>query len=168
MPSRLFPPRIDNDYRGHRLAIWLLAPIMLVKFLMGLNVAGLNPWISNRWIIQIADRIPIESYGAEAASTVMFLFASWGLMLFVLSSLGIAVLIRYRAMIPLMYLLLLIEQFGRAGIISRANPIVRAVKTGDLSFAFLINWGFVALLAIGFALSLGGAGEAISEGKGPA
>lgn len=153
--------------RGYGLAIWLLVPILLVKFLMGLNVAGLNPWISNRWIAQTADGIPLESFGVAAASTVMFLFASWGLVLFVLSLLGIIVLIRYRAMIPLMYLLLLVEQFGRTGIISLANPIVRAVKTDEVSFGFLINWGFVALLAIGFASSLGRTGEAKSEGAGP-
>lgn len=168
MLSRLFPPQIDNNYQGHTLAIWLLVPILLVKTVMGFNVAGLNPWIDNRWIAETADRIPLESFGAQAASTVMFLFASWGLILFVLCLLGIVVLIRYRAMIPLMYLLLLIEQAGRTGVIAQANPIVRAVKTGDVSFGFLINWGFVALLAIGFALSLARIGTATSDGRGPA
>ena len=30
--------------QGYKLAIWLFVPIVLVKFLMGVNVAGLNPW----------------------------------------------------------------------------------------------------------------------------
>ncbi len=171
MFSRLFPPQIDNNYRGYWLAIWILVPILLAKFFMGLNVAGLNPWISNRQIAQTADGIPLESFGAEAASTVMFLFASWGLILFVLSLLGIVVLIRYRAMIPLMYLLLSIEQFGRTWI-SLANPIVGAVKgaakTGEYSVGFIVNWGFVAALAIGLALALGKTDQAKSQGDGPA
>jgi len=153
MLSRIFPKQFDNAYRGHWLAIWLIVPTLLFKLTMGVNVAGLNPWISNRFIIQNADGIPIDAFGAEASSVVMFLFASWGLCLLVLSLLGIVVLIRYRAMIPLMYLLLSIEQFGRKGI-SLASPIVKAVETGEVSLGFFINWGFMAALVIGLALSL--------------
>jgi hypothetical protein len=126
---------------------------VLLKFFMGLNVAGLNPWISNRFVAKTADGIPLETFGAEAASTVMLLFASWGLILLVLSLLGIVVLIRYRAMVPLMYLLLSIEQIGRKGL-SLANPIVRAVETEGIPLGVLINWGVMAALVIGLALSL--------------
>jgi hypothetical protein len=155
MLSRLFPKQIDNTYRGYQLAIWLYVPIVIVKLLMGLNVSGMNPWIANRYIAENADSIPLASYGAEAASTVMFLFASWGLALFVLSLLGVVVLIRYRAMIPLMFLLLSIEQIGRKGI-SLVNPVVRAVETGGISPGVLINWGLTAVLVIGLVLSLAG------------
>lgn len=165
MLGRLFPKVIDNDYRGHPLALWLLVPLVLVKLVMGINVAGLNPWTSNRQIAISADGFALDSYGAEAASVVMFMFASWGLMLLVLSLLGFVVLIRYRAMIPLMYVLLGIEQFGRKAI-GLAQPIVSAAAKSDaLSPAFLINTGFMAALLIGFALSLatrrGGAAEAV-------
>jgi hypothetical protein len=153
MLSRIFPRQFDNDYRGHWLAIWILVPIVLLKLLMGFNVAGLNPWISNRFVAQTADGIPLDTFGAEAASTVMFLFASWGLGLLILSLLGIVVLIRYRAMIPLMFLLLSIEQIGRKGI-ALFSPIVRAVETEGISFGVLINWGLTAALVIGLVLSL--------------
>lgn len=165
MLSRLFPKQIDNNYRGYWLAIWLLVPIVLLKFFMGLNVAGLNPWISNRFVAKTVDGIPLETFGVEAASTVMFLFASWGLILLVLNLLGIVVLIRYRAMAPLMYLLLAIEQIGRMGI-SLVSPVVKVVKvveTGDFSAGFLVNWGLVAALLIGLALSLGKTGQATRE-----
>lgn len=167
MLSRLFPKQIDNTYWGSTFAIVLLVPILLMKFVMGLNVAGLNPWVSNRYIAETVDRIPLETFGAEAASTVMFLFASWGLVLFVLSLLGVVVLIRYRAMVPLLFLLLLIEQSGRMWI-ALAAPIVKAVKSEGISTGALINWGFVAALAIGFVLSLGTAGEDKSQGGGTA
>jgi hypothetical protein len=89
---------------------------------------------------------------------VVFLYASWALGLLLLSLLAFVVLIRYRAMIPLMYLLLLIEQIGRKGLllinpIVRA-PIVRAVETGGISIGTLLNWGLTAGLVIGFLLSL--------------
>ena len=158
MLSRLFPKAFDNAYRGHWLAIWILAPIVLMKLAMGVNVAGLNPWVANRVIIETADGIPIGAYGAEAASVVMFLFASWGLGLLVLSSLGIVVLVRYRAMLPLMYLLLSIEQLGRKAI-SYVSPIIRPVATDGVSVGALINWGFSAALVIGLVLSLQGNGH---------
>ena len=153
MFNRLFPKQIDNDYRGHVLAMWLLVPLVALKFLMGLNVAGLNPWVESRFVAQTADGIPLETFGVEAASTVMFMFASWGLALLVLSLLGALALLRYHAMIPLVYLLLSIEQFGRKWI-ATVNPIVRSAPSDGISFGLLINWGLMAALAVGLLLSL--------------
>jgi len=153
MLERLFPKQIDNRYQGYPFAIWVLASLVLIKFMMGLNVSGLNPWIDNRFIAQSVDRFPLDTYSAETASVVMFLFASWGLALFALTLLGVVVLIRYRAMIPLVYLLLAIEQFGRKAI-ATLHPIVRAEQADGLSSAALINWTLMAALAIGFILSL--------------
>jgi|CXWL01.1.fsa_nt_gi hypothetical protein len=159
MFSRLFPKQFDNNYRGYKLAIWLLVPIVLSKLFMGVNVAGFNPWISSRWVLQHADAIPIDRFGAEAGSVVVFLFSAWGLALLVLSLLGVMVLIRYRTMIPLMYLLLGAEQIGRKAL-SLMHPIVRTSEPGDFSPGVLINWGFTALLAFGLALSLAAPREA--------
>jgi hypothetical protein len=154
MLGRLFPRVIDNDYRGWWLAVWLLVPLVLLKLVMGFNVAGLNPLISNRQIAISADGFAVDSYGVEAASVVMFMFASWGLILLVLNLLALLVLVRYRAMIPLMYLLLGIEQFGRKAI-GLVQPIVStAAKAEGLSPAFLINTGFMAVIVVGFVLSL--------------
>lgn len=157
MLDRLFPKQFDNDYRGYWLGIWILAPIVLMKLAMGFNVAGLNPWISNRQIAISADGLAVDSYGNEAASVVMFMFASWGLILLVLSLLGILVLVRYRAMVPLMYLLLGIEQFGRKAIGLLQPVAVEAAKAENLTPGFIINAGFMAALLIGFVLSLAAA-----------
>ena len=37
MLSRIFPAQIDNNYGGHRLTIWLLVPIILLRALIGFN-----------------------------------------------------------------------------------------------------------------------------------
>ena len=154
MLSNLLPKQIDNSYRGHALAIWLLIPIVLMKLLMGVNVAGLNPWISSRFVLLNADGIPVDTFSTDAASVVVFLFASWGLALLVISLLGVVVLIRYRAMIPLMYLLLSIEQIGRKGL-AMVHPIVRSGEdAGGVSPGLWINWGLSAALVIGLILSL--------------
>jgi hypothetical protein len=70
----------------------------------------------------------------------------------VLGLLGLIALVRYRAMLPLMYLFLLIEQLGRKAlsVIHLDSPIVSAA----LSPANLINWGFLAAIVIGLVLSI--------------
>jgi hypothetical protein len=84
---------------------------------------------------------------------VVFLFASWGLGLLLLSLLGVLALLRYRAMVPLMLLVMLIEQVGRKGI-SLVSPIMRAVESQGLSAGAMINWALTAALAVGLVLSL--------------
>jgi hypothetical protein len=154
MLTRLLPKQIDNDYQGHLLAIWLLVPLALMKFLQGANVAGLLGTGNSRQVLEAVDNVPVSTFPTEAASHLVFLFAAWGVGIFVLGLLGIVVLLRYRAMIPLMYLLLLIEQVGRKALstIHLDTPFVSLA----VSPANLINWGFLLAMAIGFLLSLAG------------
>lgn len=152
MLTRLFPKQIDNDYPGHVIAIWLLVPLALMKLLQGANVAGLfGPGMSRR-ILENADKVPVGTFPAEAASHLVFLFAAWGLGVFILGFLGILVLVRYRAMIPLTYLLLLIEQAGRKllSMIHLDRPFLSLTP----SAANIINWGFLSAIVIGLLLSL--------------
>lgn len=155
MLNRLFPRVIDNAYSGQAAAIWLLTPIVILKTLMGFNVAGLNPLVSSRDVIMNADGVPIDSFSPEAASILVFNFAAWGLALFTLCLFAWVVLIRYRAMIPLACLLLGIEQIGRKGL-GVLHPIIEAnaSDSAGLSPAFFINWGLSGGLALAFVLSL--------------
>jgi len=152
MLTRLLPEQIDNNYRGHVLAIWLLVPLALMKFLQGANVAGLLGAGNSRQVLEAVDKVPISAFPTEAASHLLFLFAAWGVGVFVFGLLGIVVLLRYRAMIPLMYLLLLIEHVGRKALstIHLDRPFVSMAA----SPADLINWGFLLAMATGFLLSL--------------
>jgi hypothetical protein len=154
MLSNLLPTQFDNAYRGHALAFWLLIPLVLMKLFMGVNVAGLNPWISSRFVLQNADGVPVDTFPAEAASVAVFLFASWGLSLLVMSLLGVVVLIRYRAMIPLMYLLLSIEQIGRKALGMLHLVPSSGEAAAGVSPGLLINGGLSAALVIGLLLSL--------------
>jgi hypothetical protein len=153
MLNRLFPRQIDNSYQGNLLAIWLFVPVVGMKTLMGFNVAGLNPWVSSRFILQSADGVPIDTFPPLAASVTAFMFQSWGLALLVLALLGLIALLRYRAMLPLMYLALGVEQIGRK-VISVVSPIVETEVSSGISVGAWINWGLSAALVIGFVLSL--------------
>lgn len=152
MLSRLFPRQIDNTYQGHVLAIWLFVPVVLLKTLMGFNVAGLNPLVSSRFILQNADGVPVDTFPAQAASIAVFLFASWGLGLLVLALLSILALVRYRAMLPLMYLALAVEQVGRK--VLSAIHLPPPPAHDGISASAAINWGLSAALVLGLVLSL--------------
>jgi len=145
MLSRLFPKKIDNAYHGTTIAIWLLAPIVLLKLVM--SFAAL---FDTRDMIERADSIPLDAFGAAGAAAVLTTTKLLGLNHLLLNLTGLIVLIRYRAMIPLIYLLLTIEQLGRKALVL-ANPITR---TSASYLPFDPNLVFAAALLIGLALSL--------------
>lgn len=152
MLGRLFPRQIDNFYQGHVLAIWLFAPVLALKTAMGFNVGGLNPFVSSRFILMQADGVPVDAYPADAAAHLVFTFAAWGLSLFLLALLGWIVLIRYRAMLPLMILTLSLEQIGRMVLSNAMLPHrdwSHAIPAGAL-----INWSLAGMLLLALVLSL--------------
>lgn len=153
MLSRLFPRQIDNSYQGHVLAIWLFIPVLAAKTAMGFNVGGLNPFVSSRFILATADGVPVDTYSPEAAAHLVFTFAAWGSALFLLALLSWIVIIRYRAMLPLMILIMSLEQVWRM-VLSRTMLPHRVVAHDGIPISTLINWGFAALLLLALVFSL--------------
>jgi hypothetical protein len=152
MLSRIFPKQIDNNYRGHWLAIGLFTLFVLLKLVMSTNSV-----VMTRSVATGADGLPLDNFTGGGAEAVISLFALLGLSQLVLALLGVVVLIRYRAMLPLMYLLMLIVQIG-SRVLLMVNPIVRSggmtIGSSGLSIGFAINLGLLAILLIGFVLSL--------------
>jgi hypothetical protein len=154
MLTRLFPRVLDNHHRGHPAAIWLLVPVVLMKAVMGFNCAGLNPFVDNREIMEGVDGIPLSTFPPQAADALVFTFSAWGLGLLLLSLVAVVALVRYRAMIPMIYLLLGAEQLGRQFLFG-TNPIER-LASGHVSAALVINLALSTILVVGFVLSLWG------------
>jgi hypothetical protein len=111
MFERLFPKTIDNHFSGHRFALWLFYPITLITIVRSL----IHIFRSDGGAQSIAT-IPLDSFTAAGSATLIAIFALWGLSQLLMGGLYALVLFRYRAMIPLMYLLILIEYAGRMGI----------------------------------------------------
>jgi hypothetical protein len=147
--ARLLPRRIDNTYRGSRLALWLFALLLFMKVAMSMN-SIFNA--SN--VASSADGIPLDTYPPAAARTIVSLFALLGLSHFMICLLGILVLARYRSMVPFMFALLLLEYLGRR-LILHFTPIVR---TGTPP-GFYVNLVLLAVMLAGLALSLGSRGS---------
>jgi glucan phosphoethanolaminetransferase (alkaline phosphatase superfamily) len=145
MFDRIVPRQIDNIYRGHRAGLWIFGLVLLMRLAMGANIM-----LNTRSVAQGADGIPVDSFGAAAADAVIGLFALLGLARLMTALLGLLVLVRYRAMVPFMFLLMLIEHgAGRALLLAR--PVVHGETAPAAFYITLIL--FVLLLA-GLALSL--------------
>ena len=118
MLERLLPKSIDNAYRGHPLALWVFVPITL----MTLGRSLVHMFRADGGAESIAT-IPLASYPEGAATAVVVIFALWGLSQVLLGFVYVVVLLRYRAFLPFMYLLLLLEYVGRAGLGLWKGPI---------------------------------------------
>jgi hypothetical protein len=147
MLRRIFPKQFDNNFRGNRLAIWLLAVIVLIRLAIGMNSI-----INTRLVAISADGIPLDRFNAGGAEAVVALFALLGLFTLLFALQGVVVLIRYRAMIPFIYLVLLIQQIGGKAL-ALIHPIASSgapsVQNGS-GFILAVQ----AMTLIGFALSL--------------
>ena len=140
----LFPPVIDNRFRGQWLGFWLLAPILVLKFGVAFG-SVLTPGNANK-----ADAVDLSSYSAAALRDIVTSTALLGLLHLSIGLFCLLVMVRYRAMTPLIYLWLLFEFIARRAVLE-AYPIDRVAGP---SAASVINLALIILLAAGFALCL--------------
>ena len=150
MVRLLFPIVMDNKYRGQWLALVFFVPVLLLKLMMGFNVAGFNPAMEVRDILQEVDGIPLDTYSTAAVTDLMFFANAWGLSLLTICLVGVIAFIRYRSMIPFTILLLTVEQVGR-----KAMSIAESgLGIGpDMSAGNIINWALSVALLVALLLS---------------
>ncbi len=144
MLSQLLPRHVDNTYHGHKLALWFFALVVFMK-----STISLNTIFNGRSVASGADGIPLDTFTPACAQMVVSDFALWGLSQLMICLLCILVLARYRALIPLMFAVLLLEHLSRK-LILQVMPIVR---TGTPP-GFFVNLALLALMVVGLALSL--------------
>jgi hypothetical protein len=144
MLDQLLPWRIDTTYRGHKLALWLFALLVLLK-----TGIGLGSIFNGHNAASSADGIPLDTFPPAAAQTVVSLFALLGLSHFMVCLLCILVLARYRALVPFLFGLLLLDHLSRK-LILYFLPIPR---TGTPPGS-IISLVLLGLMIVGLALSL--------------
>lgn len=145
MLERLFPRTVDNRFEGHRSALWLLGLLIALKL-----VVSLNSIFNTASVAQGADGIPLDSYGPAAAREVLTLFALVALGQLILALVASVALVRWRALVPFLYLVSLLEMLARR-LIVQASDVGRAAASPVAGF---VTWGVFALLALGLLLSL--------------
>ena len=142
--SRLFPARIDNAYQGSRIALFILGLLIAVRTMQSVMIL-----VNGASIAQSADGIPLESYPAAAAQTILALFALSGVNRLVISLICVVVLVRYRRAVPLMFLLLLVT-YAAGQLVGRLIPIIRVGQPP----AVVVNLTLLGLTILGLVLSL--------------
>lgn len=144
MAHRLLPERIDNSYRGARIALWIFALVVLFK-----TAQSLVALVFGHMVAISADGIPVDTYPSAAARSFIAVFALLAFVHLLLYALCFLVLARYRSMVPFMFGLLMVDYVGRQ-VIFFFLPIVRA----GAPVAPMINLVLFGLMAIGLFLSV--------------
>ncbi|HEY1925985.1 MAG TPA: hypothetical protein VGG92_00840 [Caulobacteraceae bacterium] len=145
--ERVFPKALDNRYRGHAVALWIFGLLVVFKAMISL-VSLADPARG-----YAADGIPLNTYSPAAAQAVIGVGAYLDVELLMLVLLFVLALVRYRAMVPLMYVVLAIEFLAHRGA-GLWRPIAR-IGGSSASFTTL---GVFALTLIGLALAVTGRG----------
>jgi hypothetical protein len=146
MFSRILPKRVDNRFRGHVLALWLFVPIASMKIAIGL----LHVFSADGGA-QSVSRMPLDTYPAGAAQNVIALMSRLGLEQLLLGLIALVVLLRYRALVPLMYLVFVAHYIGHEAI-AAMKPLAVAGTSGASTPATII----AAASFAGLVLSLVG------------
>ncbi len=109
----LLPEKIDNSVRGSRLPLFVLALIAVLSFARSCihllapdggagSIAGMD-----------------LSAGAQG---IIFAFALWGSSQLLMALVQLLVIVRYRALVPLMYVFLILEVLLRE-LVGRIHPV---------------------------------------------
>lgn len=143
--SNLFPRQITNEFSGLRIALWgfyLFTAITL--------------WRSQHHIFsadggaQSIATIPLDKYPDSAASTIIGMFALWGLSQLIVGLIYLIAAIRYRSLIPMLYLLSLFEYLMRATYI----PAYKSIETAGTAPGAVGNLPLIIFSFIMLVLSL--------------
>jgi hypothetical protein len=144
MLNPLFPQSADNAYRGSKIALVFFALVVLLKL-----VIGLNSIFNGHDVASSADGIPVDTFTPAGAQAVVSLFASLGLRDVVICLLCVLALIRYRTLVPFLFVLLLLEQLSRKAI----NHFLPVARTGAQPGS-VVTLVLLAMMVVGLALSL--------------
>ena len=117
MLQRILPPTIDNNYKGNKIALWFFYLITAVTV-----VRSLIHMFKHDGGAQSIATIPLDTFTETGAAVVILIFAYWGLSQLMFGIIQVIVAIRYKSLIPLMYLMLVLEWATRF-LLSMYKPI---------------------------------------------
>lgn len=115
---RIFPKELNNHFYGYKISLYVFYILTVVTL-----------WRSQHHLLapdggaQSIATIPLDTFAKVSAQAVIGVFGLWGLSQLIIGVLYLISSIRYRSMIPLMYLLMFLEYFVRATYFPAAKPI---------------------------------------------
>jgi hypothetical protein len=140
----LLPRSINNDYSGTRIALGFFVLLTVMTL-----VRSLIHMVAPDGGAQSIASIPLDAFTENGAAAVIHIFSLWGLSQLIVGIIYVVALVRYRSLIPLMYLLGVVEYAVRL-IMSFLKP----VHTEGTAPGGVANYVFVPLLILMLVLSL--------------
>ncbi len=120
MFGRLFPKEFDNSYRGHWLALVILGLLLFLR-LAQMGIGLVDPV----FVIRGPDGILFDTFNAPAQTAFTYVFRLLCYLNILVCLIGMLALVRYRAMVPLIYVVVLCLFTGMTAI-RLLYPIPRA------------------------------------------
>ena len=102
--NKVFPAPVTNIFPGYKLALYVFALLVLITV-----VRSLIHIIAPDGGAQSIATIPIDTFEGAARSVVIHMFSLWGLSQLLMGIVYAVVLVKYRSLIPFMYVLIIIE-----------------------------------------------------------
>ena len=107
---KLFPSRLNNQYEGSKIALYGLYPIFAIYIFRSL----LHFLAENSGLVGIATIKEFPIIEGLDPNSIIYLFASlWGATQVSLTIVLLILFIKYKNLIPLIYLICLLDQFFR-------------------------------------------------------
>ena len=141
---KLLPAAIDNQFRGLKVAQYAFLILTIATLVRSL----IHVFAPDGGAQSIA-AIPLASYPTEAAAAVILMFSLWGLSQLLMGVVYLVVYLRYKSLIPAMYVLMIVEYAMRI-VIGQMKPIV----TSGTAPGSIGNWIMVPVCILLLALSL--------------
>lgn len=141
--EKIFPKTINNDFTGQKIALFGFYILTAVTI-----------WRSQHHLFsadggaQSIATIPLDQLTEKGAAAVIGVFALWGLSQLIIGLIYLIVCLRYRSLVPLMYVLMFFEYLFRATYIPAFKPIptigIAPGAAGNLPF-ILLSLGMLVL-----------------------
>ena len=126
--KKLIPVTIENKIPSNKIVYyfsWLLVVFNLFR--------SLEHIFSEDGGAESIAGIPLSSYSPEAANNIVSIFAQWGFSQLVLACILLLVVLKIRELIPLMLLIIALENIFRAGIGQYKSLIIDSAPPGALT-----------------------------------
>lgn len=141
----VFPKTINNNYKGLKIALYVFYILTLVTL-----------WRSQHHLFaadggaQSIASIPLDTFTSNGEMAVIGIFSLWGLSQLIIGFIYLVTALRYKSLIPFMYLLMFFEYCVRLFYIGPFKPIP-TIETAPGAIANII---FVVILPILFIFSV--------------
>jgi len=144
--NRVFPKQFDNEFIGYKFSLWIFYAL-----------TALTLWRSQHHLFaadggaESIASIPLSSYPAGPSDTIIGVFSLWGLSQLIVGLIYLVACIRYKSMIPLLYLLAALEYLVRFAYVG----VYKSIETAGTAPGSVVNLPFAIAFTVLFFFSIG-------------